>query len=341
MLNGYDIIGDIHGCADKLKALLTRLGYSKTDGVWKHPERMAIFLGDYIDRGPQILETLNIVRAMQEAGEAICLMGNHEFNAIGWNTPDPDAPGEYLRRHTEAHALQHAETLDQLAGLYEYWVDWMRKLPLWLELGDLGGKGGRLHMVHACWSPDAMAVLLQSERNGETAVRGRHDAPIMSARGYIPAGRDRDSIEFHAVDTLLKGPEVALPDEATFTDKDGAIRDSMRVKWWLNPAATCREMALMGQDDAESIPEGLSFPRDEWAAIPVEWPTFFGHYWRSPDEPVTVYGPKLACLDFSAVKGGPLVAYQWNRGDSELHDENFVILTEEEAERPAPKAFFP
>ena len=114
MLNGYDVIGDIHGCADRLEALLSRLGYEKSGGVWKHPDRMAVFLGDYIDRGPQILETLTIVRNMREAGAAECLMGNHEFNAVCWNTPDPEHPGEYLRSHNEKHAAQHAGAAGRL-----------------------------------------------------------------------------------------------------------------------------------------------------------------------------------------------------------------------------------
>ena len=118
MLNGYDIIGDIHGCADKLEALLSRLGYLKQGGVWKHADRIAVFLGDYIDRGPEILETLKIVRDMREAGAAVALMGNHEFNAVCWNTPDPAHPGQHLRPHTEKNRLQHEASLDQLAGCY-------------------------------------------------------------------------------------------------------------------------------------------------------------------------------------------------------------------------------
>ena len=51
------------------------------------------------------------------------------------------------------------------------------------------------------------------------------------------------------------------------------------------------------------------------------------------------FGPKVACLDFSAVKGGPLVAYRWNRGDTEIKDENFVWIDKPfTAER---KIFFP
>lgn len=48
----YDIIGDVHGHASALAALLTRLGYRETRGAWRHPDRQAIFVGDLIDRGP-------------------------------------------------------------------------------------------------------------------------------------------------------------------------------------------------------------------------------------------------------------------------------------------------
>lgn len=56
----YDIIGDIHGHADELIRLLDKLGYKKSNGYYRHPvtERKAIFVGDFIDRGPKIRETL-------------------------------------------------------------------------------------------------------------------------------------------------------------------------------------------------------------------------------------------------------------------------------------------
>jgi hypothetical protein len=47
-----DFIGDIHGHYDRLIALLEKLGYTKKNGVYKHPSRRVIFLGDYLDRGP-------------------------------------------------------------------------------------------------------------------------------------------------------------------------------------------------------------------------------------------------------------------------------------------------
>ena len=77
----YDLIGDIHGHAAELRQLLEKLGYSQHGGIYLHPDRKVIFLGDFIDRGPQIREALGIVRVMVESGSALAVMGNHELNA--------------------------------------------------------------------------------------------------------------------------------------------------------------------------------------------------------------------------------------------------------------------
>jgi hypothetical protein len=43
-----------------LEELLQKLGYTKKNGAYKHPTRTVLFLGNYIDRGPQIKETLEL-----------------------------------------------------------------------------------------------------------------------------------------------------------------------------------------------------------------------------------------------------------------------------------------
>lgn len=73
---GYDIIGDVHGHASKLTALLGRLGYRHRLGAWRHPDRSAIFVGDLIDRGKGQCETIRIAREMLDAGTAQAVMGN-------------------------------------------------------------------------------------------------------------------------------------------------------------------------------------------------------------------------------------------------------------------------
>ena len=68
----YDIIGDIHGYADALEILLQKMGYQRTLGVYKHPKnRKVAFVGDFIDRGLKIRETLHIVKDMCDSGNAI------------------------------------------------------------------------------------------------------------------------------------------------------------------------------------------------------------------------------------------------------------------------------
>ena len=80
----YDIIGDIHGQAGKLDVLLSKLGYTKRGPLRVPPQgRQAVFVGDLIDRGPEQIRVIDTVRRMIDAGYAMSVMGNHEFNAIG------------------------------------------------------------------------------------------------------------------------------------------------------------------------------------------------------------------------------------------------------------------
>lgn len=89
----FDIIGDVHGCCDELEQLLGNLGYKPQenqpadpfwgDKIYAHPEgRKAIFLGDIVDRGPKVLDSLRIVRNMVKAGNANCVPGNHDIKLM-------------------------------------------------------------------------------------------------------------------------------------------------------------------------------------------------------------------------------------------------------------------
>lgn len=100
----YDIIGDIHGYATPLRRMLQKLGYKKKGGSWHQPGRKVIFVGDYIDREPEIRETLQIIKGMVDHNNAIALMGNHEYNALAYHTTIGGYP---LRRHSEQNTRQH------------------------------------------------------------------------------------------------------------------------------------------------------------------------------------------------------------------------------------------
>ena len=133
----YDLIGDIHGYSEPLVELLEKLGYKSTGGVYRHPNRQAVFLGDFIDRGPSQREVISIVRPMVDDGAALAVMGNHEFNAIAYSTADPDNPGNYLRPHCAKNHKQHRAFLQAYEGTDDHLelITWFRSLPLWLRLG--------------------------------------------------------------------------------------------------------------------------------------------------------------------------------------------------------------
>jgi hypothetical protein len=139
---GCDVIGDVHGCATELEELLRDLGYRKTDasGAFEHPERQAIFVGDLVDRGPDQLGVLQTVKRMVDNDSAQIVMGNHEFNAIAFDTPHPDKVDEFLRPRSEKNCQQHEAFLEQVTGATraEY-LEWFMSFPLWL--GSLSPTG--------------------------------------------------------------------------------------------------------------------------------------------------------------------------------------------------------
>ena len=303
----YDIIGDVHGHADRLEQLLTKLGYRHHGGAWRNPSRTAIFVGDLIDRGPGQLRTLEIVRDMVEAGSARMVMGNHEFNAIAWATVDPEDDGRYLRaRHGEKgdkNRHQHAAFLAEI-GLgsdeHRFWIEWFMDLPLWMEEPGF-------RVVHACWSPRHAAQV------APLLAEGRRLTPDL----LVAASRQGDPA-YEAVETLLKGAEARLPVGVTFADKDGHQRDAIRLRWW-NPELTTYSAAYIGPAGVD-VPD-VPIPTVERIPEP-DRPTFIGHYWLDPSGPIAPLSSKVACVDYSVARGGPLVAYRFE-GERELLDNRF------------------
>jgi protein phosphatase len=90
----FDIIGDVHGCCDELEVLLRGLGYEvaavptgastlANGSVYTHPlGRKAVFVGDLVDRGPRILDSVRLVRSMVMSGSAFCVPGNHDMKLM-------------------------------------------------------------------------------------------------------------------------------------------------------------------------------------------------------------------------------------------------------------------
>jgi hypothetical protein len=302
-VQGYDLVGDIHGHADALHRLLRELDYAEIEGVFRHPERQMIFVGDFIDRGPQQREVLRIARSMCEAGAARAVMGNHEFNAIGWVAQHMD--GAFLRSHSAKNENQHAKFLGQIgenSAAHKDAISWFRSLPIWLDLPGF-------RVVHACWhnaSREALEPFLD-------------DAGRFTEEGVFESYR-HGSAAHAAVEILLKGPEERLPAGIHFNDKDGHRREEVRLRWWDQNATTFRKAALGMDGREDEIPD---------SRLPTDYryherkPVFFGHYWLKDRPEITA--PNAACLDFSVAKEGYLTAYRWS-GESELAESSLVSV---------------
>ena len=318
-MTGYDIIGDIHGCASELATLLGELGYQRdAAGAYRHPDRTAVFVGDLVDRGPEQLEVLRIVEAILEAGTAHVAMGNHEFNAIAYATRHPET-GEPLRPNNVQNTRQHQAFLSQLTpDEQDHYRQWFTTLPLWLDLGGI-------RVVHACWHEPSMRVI--------EAATG--SARLSDVEHYVEASRKGAPL-YEAVETLLKGPEISLTRYGAqpYWDKDHHRRDRARIRWWDSDATTLRELAETRGALTESgqpyppLPADPVDPEEGRTYLygdPV--PLFYGHYWRvwepAHTEDWTRY---TACVDFSAVKSGHLVAYRWS-GEPEISRDNYVPHT--------------
>lgn len=306
----YDLIGDIHGYASELKALLAKMGYREVDGIWQHPKRMVIFLGDFVDRGPEQVETVRIARDMVEKGKALAVMGNHEFNAVAWATKDRQKPGAYLRPHIEKNLKQHKAFLEQVgegSDLHHSMISWFKTLPVYLDLPDF-------RVVHACWHPEHIAAMA---RYTDSENHLLPDAWEQASR--------KGSEAYEAIETLLKGLEIPLPGDHHFFDKDNNKRTNIRTEWWRQGELTYRDLAMVPEDVIDQIPH-KPVASHILPGYDGEKPVFVGHYWMK-GEPAPL-NQHIACLDYSVAGegGGKLCAYRYSGGRM-LKKDNFEWIT--------------
>ncbi len=306
----YDIIGDIHGNADKLVQLLENLGYQQTNGIYQQEGHQAIFVGDFIDRGTSQKGVINIVRPMIDSKKALAVMGNHEFNAICYHTANTEKPGEYLRSHKEKNTEQHQAFLNEypLASIEtNELIEWFKTIPLFLELDTL-------RVVHACWDQNLI---------NDLKLNNRLTKANCLANDYYLEASTKGSQLYQDIEVILKGRELELPEGMSFKDKDGNERHEIRIKWWDESLETYQQASVLEVDSLNNAPaihidqvnKITGYPKDDK-------PIFFGHYWfKGTPERIR---ENVACLDYSVGYGGPLVAYRWDDAAQNICNKSFV-----------------
>lgn len=303
----YDIIGDVHGYAQLLKKLLLELGYGKTPEGYAHPDRKAIFVGDFINRGPQIRKTIRTIRKMVENGNALAVLGNHEIYTI--ITHLEDKKGNPLIKPPLKNFMSVLKSVNEFANYPDEWQDhlkWLRSLPLFVELDGI-------RIVHACWSEKAVEFVKQNLPPGK--IKKEVFRKIYKNPGSELAKN---------IWLLTKGIQFKMPGDLKVINNKGVSPRSFRMRWWENPLGkTFEEISFESKFHLpeytiphEILPESLPYP--EGAPI-----VFFGHYCRSNGP--HIIKPNICCLDTCIAGSKTLLAYRWN-GESTLKPENLVKI---------------
>lgn len=110
------VIGDLQGCAHEAGLLLEQVA---RDAAGPH---RVFFVGDLINRGPESLAALRMVKAMEQAGEAEALLGNHDLHL--------------LAVHSGVQSRSKSDTLDEIldAPDVDDLMDWLRHRPMALSV---------------------------------------------------------------------------------------------------------------------------------------------------------------------------------------------------------------
>jgi protein phosphatase len=132
----FDVVGDVHGCADELDELLAALGYDRAR-LTHDAGRRLVFVGDLVNRGPKTREVLRLVMPAVADGRVFAVAGNHDDMLARWLAG---------ARVEETAGLR--KSITQLAGETDAFrrevQDFLDALPdyCWLD-------GGRLVVAHA------------------------------------------------------------------------------------------------------------------------------------------------------------------------------------------------
>lgn len=303
----YDIIGDVHGHAQLLKKLLLELGYEKTPGGYSHPSRKAVFVGDFINRGPQIKKTIRTIRKMVENGNALAVLGNHEINIIIAHLKNKK--GNPLVKPPLKNFISGLKTFNEFIDAPEEWQEhlrWLRTLPLFLELEGI-------RIVHACWSDQAIEYIKNTLPPGK-----------IKKRTFKKLHKDTDAELAKNIWLITKGLQFKMPGDLKIINNKGVSPRSFRMRWWEKPEGkTFEELSFESKFHLpeytvppEIIPESLTYPEN----API---VFFGHYCRKNGP--HIIKSNVCCLDTCIAGSKTLLAYRWN-GETSLKAENLVKI---------------
>jgi hypothetical protein len=258
-----DVVGDVHGELDALRALLAHLGYA-ADGA--HPgDRRLVFVGDLCDRGPDSPGVLAFVRRLVESGRALATLGNHEIDLLRGDRKDGNDWfwSEFGARDAKYEPRAHLPP-ERREGV----IAFLRSLPLALERDDL-------RVVHAAWDSVSIAQLRAADpalSRVEHFRRWDADAEgLIAVRGIGAAAK----VEYDEYRERLVDPAQAVPMLMATAQVD-------EIRQMANPI----RVVTSGIERVAARP---FFANGHWRFVErIRWwdeyaepvPVVVGHYWR-------------------------------------------------------------
>jgi predicted MPP superfamily phosphohydrolase len=290
------IIGDIHGEIDALDRLLARI-----DATPGGRDRKLVFVGDFIDRGPDSVAVVQRVADLVEQGRAVAVLGNHELNVLLGH--EKEGNGWYLGHDDHAQVVGHPSfpfpSRAATAAEQKFVHDFLQTLPLAREREDL-------RVVHAAWREGALAELPES---GDVAELS-HGAEVASKKKllHVTPLADQERAEFAGLKDQTSKPTRYLHHVAR---EDAELQSGNPVK-----------LVTSGGEVAIHESESPFFSGGKWRFVrrhswwqePVDRHTVVGHYWRRRGEaipgkddrwkgiPAYAWSGKVFCVDYSVGK---------------------------------------
>ena len=302
----YDIIGDIHGNAELLKALLLKLGYSKVNGFYQHPSRKAVFLGDLINKGKEVRKAVKIVRKMVENQSAFCVLGNNDYWAICYYTKSPS--GRYLLNHNSRTRTLFYTTTESYKGKADILADdinWLKTLPLFIDFVGF-------RVVHAYWDKKLIKYVKKNYPGH------------MNRDAFIQKSVIEGTKESKVVDVLLTGTRIRIVPTAKVLNSNQKPVFELPIKWWLNPGGLNLKQVSFGNF---VFVENRLVSQKEYklfSEYPLnKKPLFFGHYCLRGF--TGILQENISCLDFCCYRTGRLASYRWS-GEKVLDVKNIVTV---------------
>ena len=273
-----DIVGDVHGHLQPLRALVHLLGY---DDEGRHPAgRRLVFVGDLCDRGPDSPGVFGWVMHAVERSGALCLLGNHEMALIDTDENERQKagnawffgnPAKCEKDAGDFGPFQMATTEDRRR--IEAFCD---RLPIVLEHPDL-------QVVHACWDPEGIEFV-----RAQGARRNREIIETSNARA---AARLREAGLEERFPFAKRTLEARRREKEWRPDQGGTVEEQLliddlvpgeHIEQRENPV----RVLTSGPEWPAPVPMWLG---KKWRFLErVPWwqerrldkPTVFGHYWR-------------------------------------------------------------